>query len=328
MTSTTYGLRTCANCGAKRPANEMRSKSVRAGGATFKSRKSVTPMTLVGGLLGSKKASGALESWLFNTSNRRGSAKTYKQVSICTTCHLKPDFSSYKFSIFFIFKIPYWCVKLSIQLFFSAIKLAVLILTNPKIYLFLWAQMCNLVGLTAMGGKRAIQLANERSELKRVRSLSDEEALKEAFSSESFTVIANYVMMSRMAKVDGDFSRDEKRFINSSLDIDSTSIAIGERVLISDDLSNIFIDLIASKDGVDKKFSRQLVTNLFELARIDGTVDDAELNTLENFSKKLGLTAPDFNKLKAQAREETLELGGTFNPSDMDSKIAQALAKN
>ena len=115
-------------------------------------------------------------------------------------------------------------------------------------------------------------------------------------------------MMSRMAKVDGNFSRDEKRFINSSLDIDSTSIAIGERVLISDDLSNIFIDLIASKDGVDKKFSRQLVTNLFEIARIDGTVDDAELKTLENFSKKLGLTAPDFNKLKAQAREETLEL--------------------
>ena len=328
MATKTYGLRTCADCGAKRPANEMRSKSVRAGGATFRSRKSVTLMTLVGTLLGSKKAGGAIESWLFNTSNRRGSAKTYKQVNICTFCHLKPDFSSYKFNIFFIFKIPYWCVKLSIQLFFSVIKLVVLILTNPKIYGFLWAQMCNLFGLTAMGGKRAIHLANERSELKRVKSLSDEEALKEAFSSGSFIAIANYVMMTRIATADGDFSKDEQRFINSSLDIDSKSIAIGERVLVSNDLSDIFIDLIASKDGVDKKFTKQLLSNLFEIARIDGTVDEAELYTLEDFSKKLGLSATDFNKLKAQARAETLELGGSFNPSDMDSKIARALAKN
>ena len=121
MAKQQFSLRTCSDCGAKRPANQMHSKSVRAGGATFRSRKSITPMTFIGSLLGSKKASGAIEGWLWNTSNRRGSAKTYKQVNICSICILKPDLSNFRINVWFIFKIPYWMFVILIQLSLSVL---------------------------------------------------------------------------------------------------------------------------------------------------------------------------------------------------------------
>ena len=327
MPKTNYATKTCSDCGAKRPANQMTTKSVRAGGATFRSRKSISPMTIIGSVAGSKRASGAIEGWLWNTSNRRGSAKTYKQVNVCSICHLKPDLSTYRFDAFFIFKIPYWCLHLGVQLVFSAIRLGIMILTNPKVYALLWAATCNLVGLTVLGGKKATGLAQERLALKRVKALSDEDVLKEAFSSTDFSVISNYIMMTRVAAVDGNFSKDEKRFITSSLEIGSQAIALGNRILADHKLSDVFIDLIRSKDGVDKIFARELVTNLFALARVDGSVDESELQILTKFAKKLGLTKSDFGKLQNQAEADTIELGGTFNPTEMDAKIGEALAK-
>ena len=67
----------------------------------------------------------------------------------------------------------------------------------------------------------------------------------------------------------------------------------------------MFIDLIRSKDGVDKLFARELVTNLFALARVDGSVDESELQILTKFSEKLGLTKSDFGKLQNQAEADT-----------------------
>ena len=327
MGETKFSLRTCCDCGAKRPANEMKSKSVRAGGATFRSRKSVSPMTFIGTAVGSKKASSAIEGWFWNTSNRRGSAKTYKQVNVCSICYLKPDLSDSKLSLN-PFKWILGCFKLVVQLALSAMRLAIMILTNPKVYALLWAATCNLVGLTVLGGKKATDLAQDRLALRRVKALSDEDVLKEAFSSTDFSEISNYIMMTRVATVDGDFSKDEKRFITSSLEIGSQAIALGNRILADQKLLDVFIDLIRSKDGVDKIFARELVTNLFALARVDGSVDKSELQILAKFAEKLGLTKSDFGKLQNQAEADTIELGGTFNPTEMDAKIAEALAKN
>lgn len=327
MAKTNFSLRTCCDCGAKRPANQMKSKSVRAGGATFRSRKSVTPMTFIGSVIGSKKASGAIEGWLWNTSNRRGSAKTYKQVNVCYICYLKPDLSSLKFSLN-PFKWLLGCLMLAVQLALTAMRLAIMILTNPKVYALLWAAICNLVGLTAIGGKKAAELAQERLAVRHAKALSDQDALKEAFSSSEFSELSNYVMMNRVAAVDGSFSKDEKRFITSSLEIGSQAMALGNRILADQSLSDVFIDLIASKDGVDKAFTRKLVANLFALAGVDGSVDESELKILTIFSEKLGLTKLDFEKLKDQAKADTIELGGSFNPREMDAKIAEALAKN
>jgi uncharacterized tellurite resistance protein B-like protein len=324
MTQASHSLRTCCDCGIKRPANQMKSKSVRAGGATFRSRKSVSLMTFIGSGLGSKKASGAIEGWFFNTSNRRGSAKTYKQVKICSICYLKPDLTGFTLNPF---KIIFWCFKLVLQLALSTIRLAVMVLTNPKVYALLWASICSFLGLTAIGGKKALGLAQERLVLRRVKTLSDEDVLKEAFSSSEFSEISNYVMMNRVATVDGSFSKDEKRYIASSLEIDSEAMALGNRVLADQKLSDVYIGLIGSKDGVDRAFTKGLITNLFALARVDGSVDDSELQILTVFAEKLGLTKSDFDSLKEQAKAKTVELGGSFDPREMDAKIVEALAK-
>lgn len=320
-----FALRTCSDCGAKRPANQMKSRSVRAGGATFKSRKSITPMTIVGGALGNKRASGAIQSWLFNTSNRRGSAKTYKQVNICLKCYLKPDFSSLGGG--FISTLFLWPYKITWALSVSAIKVVLAILTNPKVYTSLWAVLCNIFGLTALGGKRASELAKEKLALKRLNLLDDKATLGEIFKSPEFSEITNYIMMSQVAAADGSFSRDEKRFINSSLEIGAEAIYLGQKVLADQKLANIFIELIRSKDDVDKAFAKKIVTNLFALARVDGSVDESELQILSEYAGKLGLTAADFNKLKARARSETIETGGSFSTDGMDAKITDALAK-
>ena len=327
MAKQQFSLRTCSDCGAKRPANQMHSKSVRAGGATFRSRKSITPMTVIGSLLGSKKASGAIEGWLWNTSNRRGSAKTYKQVNICSICILKPDLSNFRINAWFIFKIPYWMFVILIQLSLSVLRIGLMFFRNPKVYKLLWAATCTLFGVTSMGGKKAVELAKEKTVARRVKALSDKEVIKEVFRSKEFPVISNYVMMNRVAMSDGNLSKDEKRFIASSLDIGSEAIALGNRLLINDKISDIFIDLMRSKDGVDTAFIKELMINLFSLAREDGSVDTSELELLVKFADKLGLSKRDFEKLKNQAKIKTIQLGGTFNPTEMDREINEVFDK-
>jgi len=327
MAKQQFSLRTCSDCGAKRPANQMHSKSIRAGGATFRSRKSITPMTVIGSLLGSKKASGAIEGWLWNTSNRRGSAKTYKQVNICSICILKPDLSNFRINAWFIFKIPYWMFVILIQLSLSVLRIGLMFFRNPKVYKLLWAATCTLFGVTSMGGKKAVELAKEKTVARRVKALSDKEVIKEVFRSKEFPVISNYVMMNRVAMSDGNLSKDEKRFIASSLDIGSEAIALGNRLLINDKISDIFIDLMRSKDGVDNAFIKELMINLFSLAREDGSVDTSELELLVKFADKLGLSKRDFEKLKNQAKIKTIQLGGTFNPTEMDREINEVFDK-
>ena len=155
----------------------------------------------------------------------------------------------------------------------------------------------------------------------------DKEVIKEVFRSKEFPVISNYVMMNRVAMSDGNLSKDEKRFIASSLDIGSEAIALGNRLLINDKISDIFIDLMRSKDGVDNAFIKELMINLFSLAREDGSVDTSELELLVKFADKLGLSKRDFEKLKNQAKIKTIQLGGTFNPTEMDREINEVFDK-
>lgn len=325
MRETKFALRTCSDCGAKRATNEMKSRSVRAGGATFRSRKSITPMTMIGAAIGNKKATSAIGSWFFNTANRRGSVKTYKQVNICTTCYLKPDFSTLRGGVFSW--IMFWPIKLGWPLAVSAAKVLIVTLTNPKIYTSLWAAFCNVLGLTRLGGQRASQLAREKIALRRIKSLDDQAVLSEVFKSTEFSEITNYIMMNQVAEVDGNFSKDEKRFINSSLEIGAEAMTLGKRVLADSKLSNVFVELIREKDDSDLAFAKRLLINLFSLASVDGDVDESELRILAEYAQKLGLTRTDFDKIKGKARSEAIELGVSFASDGMDSKISNALSK-
>jgi uncharacterized tellurite resistance protein B-like protein len=214
-----------------------------------------------------------------------------------------------------------------IQLSLSVLRIGLMFFRNPKVYKVLWAATCTLFGLTSMGGKKAVELAKEKTVVRRVKALSDKEAIKEVFRSNEFPVISNYVMMNRVAMSDGNLSKDEKRFIASSLDIGSEAIALGNRLLINDKISDIFIDLVRSKDGVDNAFIKELMINLFSLAREDGSVDASELELLAKFADKLGLSKRDFEKLKNQAKIKTIQLGGTFNPTEMDLEINEVFDK-
>lgn len=86
-TSKRYASKTCYQCGIILPANQMYRCEVETAQLDGKSRKSVTPLTMVGALLGNKKSSGAMESWFFGTSSRKSKSKfRSKSVWLCGAC--------------------------------------------------------------------------------------------------------------------------------------------------------------------------------------------------------------------------------------------------
>ena len=104
-----YSNRTCTRCGIKKPANRIYSKTVEKS-YTGKSRRSINVMTWIGGVLGNKGASRAIQQYLWQSSNRKYGGSTTKQINLCSKCfHIAPSHNRpgiLKFLIFWFYYGP------------------------------------------------------------------------------------------------------------------------------------------------------------------------------------------------------------------------------
>lgn len=80
-----YTNRTCHVCGIRKPQPQMFNKEIYT--EVAKSKTGVSGATFVGSMLGDKKSSKSINSWLFNSGQR--TYKRKKKVWLCGNCKNK-----------------------------------------------------------------------------------------------------------------------------------------------------------------------------------------------------------------------------------------------
>jgi len=81
-----YSLRTCSRCGIKKPSNRIYSKTVEKS-FSGQSRRSINIFTWFGFLLRDKGSLRAIKQYLFQSSNRKYSANSLKDINLCSKCY-------------------------------------------------------------------------------------------------------------------------------------------------------------------------------------------------------------------------------------------------
>ena len=330
-----YAIRTCADCGIKKPADQMHKRIVKRK-AGFKSRKSVTPLTFLGAFLGSKKASGAIESWAFTTSSRKGSASANKEIMLCTVCSIKPRGGGGNVSLasvlLFPFWFPFWIMKMVFKFFvllirtlFSIYRFAREHGIDRKIFSFIGWTLSSLFGLAKSGGEKAMSSGEKKLYRRKLDALPDKDILAQAFQSNEFQEIVNFVLMREVASADGDFTRDERNFIRGTIEISNQATVLAEVIFESKKLLKAFKVIISEHVLQNNEFVESIISNLFAIAEIDGKVDQDELDLIENLAAQIGMDNARFNQLKKAAHTSVVKSGKKFQTSDTDKMIAEAL---
>ena len=148
---TSYAKRTCHICGVHLPTNKMHAVFVNTSWKG-RSRKSVTPLTFIGALIGSKKAVGALESWIFNTANRKytGGNQTTKWACYKHVGQLKRKYRKPRSAFFYITAIFWFPYYLMIKINLILIKYFFWLLKKILIILYwLFLKLVKLIGKKA-----------------------------------------------------------------------------------------------------------------------------------------------------------------------------------
>lgn len=331
-----YAMWTCQNCGRKQPANLMSQRTVSGVRGQFRSRKSVTPLTFLGAILGSRKASGAIESWMFTTSNRRGTGTYSKTVKLCSICSLTPGgsnfFGNFFKYLFFPIWAPFWLLKVIIRFIITLFKVllsfAQYIRKNgwdARFISLVVATFASIFGVAKFGTNKALTIGKKYSYKRSLNNLSANEVLEEVFRSNEFEEIVNYVLMLKVAGIDGNFSKDEKLFLRATLDISPKSSALSEFISNNEDLLNPLINLVPKHVKSDTKFIQSIVCNLFAISEQDGEVDKLEIGIIQNISTKIGMDAEDFEKVKKETYSRVIKSGKRFYTGNIKEIISEAI---
>ena len=322
----TYATKTCSKCSKKSPANEMRKSEV-AKKANFKSRKSVTPLTFIGAVVGSKKAKGAIESWAFTTSSRKGTANAgIKTVFVCgpnvgcgagsrSSGSSSSDDSWELLTMLLIPIAAAWTIITHLFENRSSIKAGFI-----KFGQFLAAGF----RLTRSSTKAAVKRGNSLAYARSLRSMSDSEVLKEAFIGREFQAIACHVLMHDIANADGKFSRAEKKRINSTVILSQKGYFVADRVM-KKSLQKAVKKLLKEHILHGREFVYSTIENLFIIASADGIVDQAELSIIEIIAKEVGLTQSEFDEIKKAKHHALVSSGIKFSTDEIDDQIFDAL---
>jgi hypothetical protein len=82
---TKYTVRSCCNCGIRKPQPEMKKVSIYT--ETGKSKAGVSASTFAGVFFGDKKSANSVNRWFFNTNQR--TYKRKRDVWACSSCEAK-----------------------------------------------------------------------------------------------------------------------------------------------------------------------------------------------------------------------------------------------
>jgi uncharacterized tellurite resistance protein B-like protein len=344
----TFAKRTCAGCGVKKPANELHKKRVSKSGA-YNSRKSVTPLTFLGFFLGSKKAKGALESWMFNTSNRKGKLSGTKEVSLCENCVSSARLDGggglfgYAFQLIgYPFKFMYFVTKwLYVKpfIFLSKNIAALLKWIMPKVAQFgifllpIGLKILQKVGLASIVGIKtgAITLVSKHNEIRSKRNIaefSDTEIIKIAFESREFLSIAEFLFSTDVAMSDGEKSKNERVYLNENIEISDEAKLIGKQIRKNDEVYRVFKELIRGHIKNNELLIRNLIENLFYIAEADGTVSFDEIEVISHISNDLGISKKLFEEIKMGQHERVIGNNNRFVAEDIEQKIIDLMNKN
>lgn len=316
-----YAPKTCAECGCKSPQNQMTRREV-AKKATFKSRKSVTPLTFIGAFVGSKKAKGAIESWAFTTSSRKGSANAgTKTVFVCgpnVGCGAGSSSSDDNMGLLTLLLLPIGAVWVIISHLFenrSSIKSG---------FVKFGQFFASIFRFTRSGTKAAVKRGSSLAYAKSLRSMPDADVLKEAFSGNEFQTIACYVLMHEIANADGKFSRAEKKRIKNTVKLSHKGYFVADRI-IKQSLQKAVIKLLRKHILHGREFVFSIIENLFTIAAADGIVDQDELSMIEVIAKDVGLNQLEFDEIKNEKHHTLVSTGIKFRTDEIDEQIISAL---
>ena len=320
----TYAKRTCAKCGKQSPQNLMEKKEV-ARKANFKSRKSVTPLTFIGAFAGSKKAKGALESWAFTTSSRKGSANAgTKTVYVCgpnVGCRAGSSSSGDSLNLLTLLLIPIGAVWVIISHLFenrSSIKSGIF-----KLGQF----FASAFKFTRSSTKAAVKKGSSLAYAKSLRSMPDADLLKEAFIGNEFQTIACYIFMHEIANADGKFSRAEKKRIKDTFKISQKGYFVADRIM-KRSLQKAVKKLLKKHILHGREFVFSIIENLFMIAAADGIIDQNELSMIEVIAKDVGLTQLEFDEIKNEKHHTLVSTGIKFRTDEIDEQVISALEDN
>lgn len=353
MTEEQYAKVTCYGCKIKLSADKMQLKEIKVVRGGYSSRKSVTPLTFIGALLGSKKASGALESWMFNTSNRKGKGTGSKEVRLCPTCATANSISSFGDSIssfsvgglifgilklpftlpIFIFKFVFKTIKWVFQTIKWVFKIARLFLSLIITISPYGIKLATKIGLGALVTVRTSSgyLASKRRTLKYQRNIaswSDEELLKNAFESKEFIGIAEYLFAMDVANADGITSDDEVLYLTEELLVSEESKLISEKILNDEVLYLSYKNLIKNYLKTDNARAQDLVVNLFYIAELDGKVCFEELEVIRGIANDIGVSKASFVEIEKSEHKRISDNGSRFVSENTDQKITELLKKH
>ncbi|MGB1158917.1 MAG: TerB family tellurite resistance protein [Porticoccaceae bacterium] len=339
----TFAIRTCYGCGKKKPANELHKKRVPRSG-TYNSRKSVTPLTFLGFFLGSKKAKGALESWMFNTSNRKGKLSGTKEVNLCDDCVSSGgSLIGYAFQLigypfkFLYFVVKWLYVKPFIFLSKNIIALLKWIMTKVTqfgiILLPIVLKILQKVGLASIVGIKtgAVTLVSKHNEIRSKRNIaeySDAEIIKIAFESREFLSIAEFLFLTDVAMSDGEKSKNERVYLNEKIEISDEAKFIGKQIHKNDEVYRVFKELIRGHIQNNELLVRNLIGNLFYIAEADGTVSFDEIEMISRISNDLGISKKLFEEIKKGQHERVIGNNNRFVAEDIEQKIIDLMNKN
>ena len=334
-----YAVVTCHGCKIKLSADKTQVKEIKVIKGGFSSRKSVTPMTFLGALLGSKKASGALESWFFTTSNRKGKGTGSKEVRLCSTCATKNDMSGFSVGglIFGILKLPFTlpififkCVFQTIKWVFKIARLFLSLIITISPY---GIKLATKIGLGALVTARTSSgyLISKSRTLKYQRNIaswSDKELLKNAFESLEFIGIAEYLFAMDVANADGITSDDEVLYLTEELLVSEESKFISERILSDEVLYLSYKHLIKNYLKTDNVRAQNLVVNLFYIAEVDGKVCFEELEVIRGIASDIGVSKASFMEIEKSEHKRISDNGSRFVSENTDQKITELLKKH
>lgn len=326
-----YAIRTCAGCSVQKPANELNQTRVKRSG-NFSSRKSVTPLTFIGFFIfENKKAKGALESWIFNTSNRKGRVSSTKLVYLCDDCSRNQGGASsflfkilsFPFRVIFLFLL--W-VYIKIPIFIGKSLFRLVKIISPYFIHF-----SKKIGLSAFSqAKKQMNKSAENRTFaktnKKINAMTNAEILKEAFEGADFFKVAEFSLSLEIAKADEEVSDDEKIFINRKIGISKESEFIALKIQENPKLYGAYKALLKDFFKNDQPSLRVLLINLFAVAEVDGKVSYDELEAIRKISKELGMSEDVFKKIEDEEHKRITDNGNRFVTEDIEKKINDLLS--
>lgn len=145
--------------------------------------------------------------------------------------------------------------------------------------------------LEAFDGKQVIDPEPEQNE---VQDENEEEAslsetAQEIRSLDNFFDVACVILSNHIAKIDGEYSDEEKSAITSLFEVSEDDLELADRYMQRSDHFQELTKILKERYATDPDTLKVLISNLFEVAGADGTIDKEERTQIRGTALAMGI---------------------------------------